>query len=342
VRFARCTNASVYLALSGDDYDRTSIVPTAEAESLELPRRKRSEAEGWIKCVERERKAAQLKNGKRKALPSSNGSTTSTATAVEGVNGLVAGAGGYFEEMSHSRDSSIDRSNCCPEGEGNDLEERTADVTDTDAEEEDNDHQMEEDDTPALIQDDSSGDDSDSVLSSSLIIDPVTTSLIASSTIMSTQDEEEIIDLLLLGGEDDIAIEPLHLISTPIKRPAPVPSPPLSSSTYLYRYDHLPSDSASITPTALSFTHYRSTPHPAKKIALALPTDDDTMDVESDSGNQRDREDNSANHSDEEDAEEEEEEEEDQSTKVDRYGLCALGKYSRAEVFQSYDSLGGF
>lgn len=45
VRFARCTNASVFPALSGEEYDRTPIVPSTESESLELPRRK-AETEG--------------------------------------------------------------------------------------------------------------------------------------------------------------------------------------------------------------------------------------------------------------------------------------------------------
>ena len=34
--------------------------------------------------------------------------------------------------------------------------------------------------------------------------------------------------------------------------------------------------------------------------------------------------------------------EEEDEMKVDRYGICALGKYTRAEVFSSHDSLGGF
>lgn len=289
-------------------------MPTCESESLELPKRKRSEAEGWIKCVERERKAAL----KKKAT-----ACTATATAVEGVNGLVDGylVGKERESLIMTRQDSYDGT---VEGNnremiepvvGNENEDATMDLA-------------EEDDTPALIQDDSSGDDSDGMLS-------IASADVTLSSDASTIDEP--IDLLLLGS-DDIAIEPLHLITTPIKRP--LPSPPLSTCGTI-RPSAFPSTST------LNFTDYRSngpsTPHPAKKMFAPSPAsyddhdDDATVEVEDEEedGHERDREDNEIE-------EDDEDEDEDTTSKADRYGLCSLGKFTRAEVFQSFDSLGGF
>lgn len=310
VRFARCTNASVFPCLSGEEYDRTSIVPTCESESLELPKHKRSEAEGWIKCVERERKAAA---NKKKSI-------ACTAKVVEGVNGLVQG--GYFvgEErdsiLHSSRESSADRS----------QDSRSSSV-----DQEEGEHAMElEDDTPALIQDDSSGDDSDGVLSA------------LGTAGDSHPAVEETIDMLLLGP-DEIMIDPQQL-ATPIKG-APLPSPSLSITATIR-----PSLALSTT-SSLSFTDYRS-PSPShlpKKLFAPSPAshDDDDDDeeeeeddhiAEDDDGHLRDREDNEDTATEDDDHDDDDE----HVTKADRYGLCALGKYSRAEVFQSYDSLGGF
>lgn len=139
VRFARCTNASVFPAHSGVEYDRTSIVPTCQAESLQLPARE--EAEGWIKCVERERAAKARLEGKR-CMP------RAVEKPVEGVHGLIEG--GYF--VGEERDEVDEEEEVDDDAMVVDDEEESAEVEG-------------EESMPALVRDDSSGDDSDGVLS---------------------------------------------------------------------------------------------------------------------------------------------------------------------------------
>lgn len=240
VRFARCTNASVFPCLSSADYDRSSIIPTCESESLELPRRKRSEAEGWIKCVERERAAAAKQEGTTSGLCTS---FSPVPLPVEGVHGLIEG--GYFrgDESGMEFDDMI----------------MTDDGTTTD----------DEVPQPALVRDDSSGDDSDGVLS------------IASA---------------------DVVIGMTGPTSTPAPKPAHLEIPLLSVSP--------------VEPKALGFGF------------LERSSYDEASDEEKDEPEFH--------------PEDLDHEEEDETRKVDRYGLCALGKYTRADLFSSHDSLGGF
>ncbi|BGP02811.1 hypothetical protein RTBOTA2_005919 [Rhodotorula toruloides] len=102
VRFARCTNASVFPTHSTADYDRSPIVPTCEAESLEIYRCGGEEGEeggGWIMCHAKKAGAtgAAEGEGKKKKLAASTGASTggSGSMPVEGVRGLFAGS--YFE-----------------------------------------------------------------------------------------------------------------------------------------------------------------------------------------------------------------------------------------------------
>ncbi|KAM0786865.1 hypothetical protein ACM66B_002290 [Microbotryomycetes sp. NB124-2] len=175
VRFARCTNASVFPALSGEEYDRSPIIPTQESESLELPKRHKSEEEGWIKCVERER-AAAAKKGLKPDLsncgPCGAKPTLSTKSSfespVEGVRGLIAG--GYFvgEERERQPSPVVDSPDHTPRlglalSRGDDV----PDVDDNDDDVLDavggDDAMVVDDETgdDVLVQDDSSGDDSD-------------------------------------------------------------------------------------------------------------------------------------------------------------------------------------
>lgn len=289
VRFARCTNASVFPALSGDEYDRSPIIPTTESESLELPKRKRGEAEGWIKCVERERAAAAKKGlgykvgvdckpcGPRPTVTISN-----LENPVEGVHGLIEG--GYFvgEERDDDRFSE--------EGDMGD---------------DDDDHMLVDDEQtgPAghdpllsmsilepghLIQDDSSGDDDELLERASDLDDDVED---------EPDDEEE--------EEDDVRDATVHRLEGGSS------SPVLDDNQSATSLDHALSDQSSSDTTVTSVTT-------AESAAGAIT-------VES----TREREAKAA-------------------AKVkankcrERYGLCALGKYTRQEVFQSYDSLGGF
>ncbi|KAK4052767.1 hypothetical protein OIV83_002054 [Microbotryomycetes sp. JL201] len=182
VRFARCTNASVFPALSGEEYDRSPIIPTQESESLELPKRHKSEEDGWIKCVERERAAAAKKGlkpdlsscGPCGAKPSSTKS--SLESPVEGVRGLISG--GYFVGEERDHQSTVDGPVQTPHL-GLALS-RSDDVVDHGIDEDGDDVLLDatgggddamvvDDETgdDVIVQDDSSGDDSDSSPSAS-------------------------------------------------------------------------------------------------------------------------------------------------------------------------------
>lgn len=283
VRFARCTNASVFPALSGDEYDRTPIVPTCQSESLALPKRKRDEAEGWIKCVERERAAA----AKRKAAGEAPLSPTTACgpwrspsvgvpSPVEGVHGLIEG--GYF--VGEERDE-VD-----PDGEqADDSDEPFGDDEvdyrgDADADVEEDDEPIESDaesdrmavDEPALVQDDS-GSDSDSPLS------------VGSEDVVLVQSSIEV----TLVQQTLLAVKPVENLGFGFS-----------------------GRSVSIAPEEEDEDARAAELERERLAALAAAT---AAAAAAAASKQKCR---------------------------DRYGICALGKYTRAEVFQSYDSLGGF
>ncbi|BGP27032.1 hypothetical protein JCM10295v2_005994 [Rhodotorula toruloides] len=110
VRFARCTNASVFPTHSTEDYDRSPIVPTGEKESLEIYRCPRGGGEGedgegggWIMCHAKKAGGVEGEGKRKRFLPSSSSSSSWASGAstggsmmpVEGVRGLFAGS--YFE-----------------------------------------------------------------------------------------------------------------------------------------------------------------------------------------------------------------------------------------------------
>lgn len=245
VRFARCTNASVFPALSVEEYDRSPIIPTTESESLELPKRKRGEAEGgWIKCVERER-AAAAKRGLDKMKSTACGprpslTISSLENPVEGVHGLIEG--GYFVGEERDHDESFDETEEMDDDDGMVVDD-----------EETGGHG---DEPSEPIQDDSSGDEDHQPPSSS-------------SSAESTKD----------------------LVSSPTSLTAEVP---LSRGLGIQRID---------------------------------AEDSDSEDEDEETRIRREKEEERARS---------------RAKCRERYGLCALGKYTRQEVFQSYDSLGGF
>ncbi|GAA5845340.1 hypothetical protein JCM11251_008001 [Rhodosporidiobolus azoricus] len=113
VRFARCTNASVFPTHSTEEYDRSPIVPTGESESLELKRTDDDDDDGgWVQCHVRDKKRAQQdKDAAHQAaiqaaavaagakLPKHS---PAMENPVEGVHGLIEG--GFFVGDSAERD----------------------------------------------------------------------------------------------------------------------------------------------------------------------------------------------------------------------------------------------
>ncbi|KWU44545.1 hypothetical protein RHOSPDRAFT_33872 [Rhodotorula sp. JG-1b] len=93
VRFARCTNASVFPTHSTEEYDRSPIVPTCESESLEIKRCKaEDEEEGWIMC--QARLAAAAAGADKPQVPKLPKHAPTMDNPVEGVHGLIEG--GFF------------------------------------------------------------------------------------------------------------------------------------------------------------------------------------------------------------------------------------------------------
>ncbi|GAA5876746.1 hypothetical protein JCM3774_003461 [Rhodotorula dairenensis] len=93
VRFARCTNASVFPTHSTEEYDRSPIVPTCESQSLEIKRCKaEDEEEGWIMC--QARLAAAAAGGDKPQVPRLPKHAPTMDNPVEGVHGLIEG--GFF------------------------------------------------------------------------------------------------------------------------------------------------------------------------------------------------------------------------------------------------------
>ncbi|ORY88300.1 hypothetical protein BCR35DRAFT_23854 [Leucosporidium creatinivorum] len=242
VRFARCTNASVFPALSVEEYDRSPIIPTTESESLELPKRKRGEAEGgWIKCVERER-AAAAKRGLDKVKSTACGprpslTISSLENPVEGVHGLIEG--GYFVGEERDHDESFD------ETEELDHDGMVVDDEETGG------HGGGASET---IQDDSSGDED--------------------------------------HHSDSRDYHGALFVSSPTSE---------------------------------------ADPNQQQQRGLGIQR----IDVEDSDDDEEDEETRTRR-------EKEEERARSRAKCRERYGLCALGKYTRQEVFQSYDSLGGF
>ncbi|GAA5880995.1 hypothetical protein JCM8547_008338 [Rhodosporidiobolus lusitaniae] len=98
VRFARCTNASVFPTHSTEEYDRSPIIPTSGSESLELKRSDDDDDGGWVQCHVRDKKKECVKaDGPQ--LPKHS---PAMENPVEGVHGLIEG--GFFVGDSAERD----------------------------------------------------------------------------------------------------------------------------------------------------------------------------------------------------------------------------------------------
>lgn len=128
---------------------------------MELPKRHKSEEDGWIKCVERE-KAAAAKKGVKPDLSNCGPCSTKSSleSPVEGVRGLISG--GYF--VGEERDSSpLQESHAghTASGLGFGEDEDDDDVLDATGGVEDMVVDDEETGPDDHVQDDSSGDDED-------------------------------------------------------------------------------------------------------------------------------------------------------------------------------------
>ncbi|SCV69430.1 BQ2448_2450 [Microbotryum intermedium] len=293
VRFARCTNASVFAALSVEEYDRSPIIPTCESESLELPKRQNREEDGWIKCVERERAAAAKRIATGQSLPALS---PSMDNPVEGKHGLLEG--GYFvggEREEHSSDEDEDMMVV--------DDEETGEIHDT----------------PGRIQDDSSGDDeSDGILSITSeqnqpilrLVSSQPSSFAPTYTISPVSDTD-----LLKHATLNAAVCAAITLTTPVVDLTPTASPALPST-------------ATFGPTLAPGAEAEST-------GVESSTDDSSP-IEASAEEEGDADAAAV-------AARIQREKKEKAKKCrERYGLCALGKYSRAEVFSSYDSLGGF
>ncbi|KAL8279360.1 hypothetical protein RQP46_008172 [Phenoliferia psychrophenolica] len=290
VRFARCTNASVFPALSGDEYDRSPIIPTCQSESLALPKRKRDEAEGWIKCVERERAAAAKRKaaGEAPLSPSTacdpwKSPLLGVPSPVEGVHGLIEG--GYHRgdehdetgaDIGHSRaDDDEDLDDDLGDTDYQD-DGASDDPMDEDDPEEDNEH----DEAPELSMDDSGASDSDEPLS--------------------------------VGSADVVLAQSSSIHVTFVHSTVTLVAAAVSSSEQQQASPSLGFGSfgrcVSIAPEEEDEDARAQELERERAAALAAV-------AAAAASKQKCR---------------------------DRYGICALGKYTRAEVFQSYDSLGGF
>ncbi|GAA5866852.1 hypothetical protein JCM1840_004288 [Sporobolomyces johnsonii] len=182
VRFARCTNASVFPTHSTDEYDRSPIIPTCESQSLELKRScsDNDDDGGWIKCVERERSGEKMK-----MTPKLPKNSPSMENPVEGVHGLIEG-GFFVGEERDQTPSGVSVAVIAEELElVEELELDTDDMLVDDSAEDVEPVSMPmvrlRERPPTLEQDDSSGDDSDSS-------DPQT---VSSSPDMCEDDEAE-------------------------------------------------------------------------------------------------------------------------------------------------------
>ncbi|GAA5935006.1 hypothetical protein JCM10213_000617 [Rhodosporidiobolus nylandii] len=101
VRFARCTNASVFPTHSTAEYDRSPIVPTCGNQSLELKRNDDDDDGGWVQCHVREKKEGEAASQTR-CVPQLPKYSPAMENPVEGVHGLIEG--GFFVGDSAERD----------------------------------------------------------------------------------------------------------------------------------------------------------------------------------------------------------------------------------------------
>ncbi|GAA5825269.1 hypothetical protein JCM5353_005934 [Sporobolomyces roseus] len=325
VRFARCTNASVFPTHSTAEYDRSPIVPTCEAQSLELKRvcsaeGDKDEGGGWIKCVEREKAAAaqqaaagRSESGGGSASPVINGlkarlpkHSPSMENPVEGVHGLIEG--GFFvgEEREQLANSPLGTVVTGIPGVGVitediELEEEALELDDDmlvdDSAETGLDDYEEEEEEAEQVE---SVQIPETIVEETEYTSPHRSSSPASFSSSSSSSHQEDIEL-----------------------PPSSPNP----STSLHPYQQSSSASSTASSSTSSITHHS---HLTRSDSASPEMSATTVD-ENSSDDERERV-----------VKQEEKEKACALKKKQRFGLCSLGKYTRQDVFGTYDSLGGF
>ncbi|GAA5912036.1 uncharacterized protein JCM6883_007086 [Sporobolomyces salmoneus] len=317
VRFARCTNASVFPTHSTLEYDRSPIIPTCEAQSLELKRSCSAEGEaeggGWIKCVEREKVAGAATSGtstggggaggaglgvNRPKLPKNS---PSMENPVEGVHGLIEG--GFF--VGEERDQPIG-------GAGGGVTTMTGvpgvGVITEDIELEDEALELEDemlvDDSTETVDDDDDEDDAGYERDNEPDQDvtPRRGSIQDDSSASSSSS----------SSDEDIELPPSSAESV-----EPGGGGPYGSSSC---------SNASSSTSSISHQHRTRGDSSSPEMSAT------TVDEGDDSSDERERERERERVVKEEKA----------LKKKQRFGLCSLGKYTRQDVFGTHDSLGGF
>ena len=316
VRFARCTNASVFPTHSTAEYDRSPIVPTCEAQSLELKRvcsaeGDKDEGGGWIKCVEREKAAAAQQAaasgsqsggiispniaGLKAHLPKHS---PSMENPVEGVHGLIEG--GFFvgEEREQLANSPLGTVVSGIPGVGVitediELEEEALELDDD----------MLVDDSAETGLDDDDEEVEEAVqIPETIVEEPEYSSPHRSSSPTSSSHSHE----------EDIELPPSS------------PNP----STSLHPYQHSSTSSTASSSTSSLAHHSHLTRSDSASPEMSATTVDENSSEEEGEGERVVRE--------------EKEKACAALKKKQRFGLCSLGKYTRQDVFGTYDSLGGF
>lgn len=317
VRFARCTNASVFPTHSTAEYDRSPIVPTCEAQSLELKRvcsaeGDKDEGGGWIKCVEREKAAAAQQAaasgsqsggiispniaGLKAHLPKHS---PSMENPVEGVHGLIEG--GFFvgEEREQLANSPLGTVVSGIPGVGVitediELEEEALELDDD---------MLVDDSAETGLDDDDDEEVEEAVqIPETIVEEPEYSSPHRSSSPTSSSHSHE----------EDIELPPSS------------PNP----STSLHPYQHSSTSSTASSSTSSLAHHSHLTRSDSASPEMSATTVDENSSEEEGEGERVVRE--------------EKEKACAALKKKQRFGLCSLGKYTRQDVFGTYDSLGGF
>lgn len=289
---------------STEEYDRSPIVPTCGAQSLELKRScsadgDEDEGGGWIKCVEREKvAAAAASQGFGSALPAGTAlggaklpkNSPSMENPVEGVHGLIEG--GFF--VGEERDQLANNTGGLAVVTGIpgvgvitediELEDEVLELEDD----------MLVDDSAETVDDD---DDEDLHL---VVPDQACTPRRG-----SFQEESASGSSSSSCSDEDIEL------------------PPASTESHPGPYGSSASNASSSTS---SIGQHGRTRGDSNSPDMSATTVD-----EGDSADERERE-----------RAVKEEKAAAALKKKQRFGLCSLGKYTRQDVFGTHDSLGGF
>lgn len=322
VRFARCTNASVFPTHSTDEYDRSPIVPTCESESLEIKRCKsEDEEEGWIMCQARRAAAGQQSAAAAASTVAADGAEDSPQipqlpkhaptmdNPVEGVHGLIeggffvgderdrlggttptCGAAGAFPEAVIEEGDEGDELDLNPlEGALNDEDlEVEIDVVDSGSGE-----RMLVDDAP---------DDLDVELELHLerqrSVSPIGSIASSSSSVLSATSSAS---ASLAVGSAFAGAHAARSPSSGAHSSVRDDSPPSTASSSCHEGDSTLTATGPGSPVELSSSAGSTVSEPVGSVAAVAV-----------------------------------------APKKKRFGLCGIGKYTRQDIFSSHDSLGGF